>query len=380
MAAAVAERVQGDLVRLLHRGGGVREFTLAAARILARAVAFDGVCVVTMDPATSLPTGEVVVNGLPGETASRMAEIEVRGKDVNAFGALVRSGRLAATLSEATGGDLDRSVRHSELRAPNGFGDELRAALVSDGATWGGLTLLRAADRAPFAPDEAQLLARLSRHLAEGLRRSVLLTALSRRTHDDDEPAGLALLAADNSITSTDAAAEAWLAKLRTGRSDAALPPVVAAVASRARAVADGREAPSGVARARVATASGAWLIVRGSILGDGDAAQTAVMFEPAAPHELAPLIADACGLTERERTVTQLVAQGLATDAIARRLFISPWTVQDHLKSTFEKVGVSTRGELVARVFFDHYVPRLSDGTPVGWNGAFEPPALSDG
>ena len=103
-------------------------------------------------------------------------------------------------------------------------------------------------------------------------------------------------------------------------------------------------------------------------------------MFEPAAPHELAPLIADACGLTERERTVTQLVAQGLATDAIARRLFISPWTVQDHLKSTFEKVGVSTRGELVARVFFDHYVPRLSDGTPVGWNGAFEPPALADG
>ena len=57
---------------------------------------------------------------------------------------------------------------------------------------------------------------------------------------------------------------------------------------------------------------------------------------------------------------MTQLVAQGLATNAIAGRLHLSPWTVQDHLKAIFEKVGVSTRGELVARMFFEHYAPRL--------------------
>ena len=65
-----------------------------------------------------------------------------------------------------------------------------------------------------------------------------------------------------------------------------------------------------------------------------------------------ARMIADAHELTERERAVTRLVAHGLATGAIAERLHISPWTVQDHLKSIFEKLGVSTRGELVARVF----------------------------
>ena len=116
------------------------------------------------------------------------------------------------------------------------------------------------------------------------------------------------------------------------------------------------------------------WLLVRGSALGDEDDAQTAVILEPAGPHELAPLIADAYALTDRERAVTQLVAQGLPTSAIADQLHISQWTVQDHLKAIFEKVGVGSRGELVARVFFDHYAPRLTDGTPVGSDGWFAP------
>ena len=54
-----------DLAALVHRGLGVQDFSLAAARALRHAVPFDGVCVLTLDPATLLPTGEVVENGLP---------------------------------------------------------------------------------------------------------------------------------------------------------------------------------------------------------------------------------------------------------------------------------------------------------------------------
>jgi hypothetical protein len=65
----------------------------------------------------------------------RLTEIEVAEPDVNRFVDLARAARPAASLSEATGGDLDRSVRQRELRRPAGFEDEMRAALVDGGDT-----------------------------------------------------------------------------------------------------------------------------------------------------------------------------------------------------------------------------------------------------
>lgn len=89
-----------------------------------------------------------------------------------------------------------------------------------------------------------------------------------------------------------------------------------------------------------------------------------------------APLIADAYGLTSRERDVVRLVLQGLSTDRIAGELYVSSWTVQDHLKSIFDKVGVRSRKALVAQIFFQQYQPRITDdGFNLGPNGWFAEP-----
>jgi DNA-binding CsgD family transcriptional regulator len=39
--------------------------------------------------------------------------------------------------------------------------------------------------------------------------------------------------------------------------------------------------------------------------------------------------------------------------------LFLSAHTVRDYIKSIFEKVGVNSRGELVAQLFAEHYAPQ---------------------
>ena len=335
------DRLRDDLVHLVHRGHGVRDFSLGSAGALRRAVPFDGVCVVTFDPASAVPTGEVSENGLPADVMPRMAEIEISEPDFNKFEALARSRRPVASLSEATGGRLDRSRRHRELRGPSGFGDELRVAL----GPWGGLTLLRETGRPDFTAAEVDAVTAAAPLLADGLRRAVVHGAL--HVDADGGPAGLILLAADDSLLRANPAADRWLGELRT---DGELPAVVSAVAARAR----GGDA---LARARVRTEVGTWLLVQAAALDD----QIAVILEPAGPAELAPLIAEAYELTEREREVAQLVAAGLATSAIAAELYVSTWTVQDHLKAIFTKVGVASRGELVARLFFEPGAPRLS-------------------
>jgi hypothetical protein len=193
----------------------VRDFSLGAARILARAVPFEGLCVLTMDPATLVPTGEVVENGLPTTEFARMAEIEQRGEDFNAFRALALGGRPAASLSAATNGELDRSRRHREVRAPNGFGDELRAVLADDARVWGAVTLLRGADRAHFAPTDGAVLASVAGAVADGLRRATLLGA--EAPAEPVEDTGIAVLAPDDTIIGADAVAERWLAELEPG-------------------------------------------------------------------------------------------------------------------------------------------------------------------
>jgi DNA-binding CsgD family transcriptional regulator len=362
VAASARKRVRGDVVRLVHRNLGVQDFSRGVTRILGRAVPFDGICLLTMDPATLLPTGEIVEDGLPAAAMIRLTEIELREPDFNKFTALTRAHQPTASLSGATAGDLDRSLRQREVRRPSGFADELRAVLSGTAGTWGALTLLREARSPHFTPAEVRFVASLAAVLADGLRRAALL---GDAVDGSDDDTGLLVLAADGTVEMANPAAGRWLDELGAGdRPGGHLPLAVRAAASRARAAADG-DGDGGpaarLARARIRTPAGRWVVVRGSLLGDGPGSRVAVLLEAARPPELAPLIADAYGFTERERLVTELVARGFPTSEIAGRLHLSAYTVQDHLKSIFEKSGTGSRGDLVARLFFDHYAPRLT-------------------
>ncbi|MEU8030754.1 helix-turn-helix transcriptional regulator [Streptomyces sp. NPDC049099] len=53
--------------------------------------------------------------------------------------------------------------------------------------------------------------------------------------------------------------------------------------------------------------------------------------------------------MTRRERGVLELALEGLPATQIARRLRLSPHTVNDHFKAIYRKTGVTCREELIS-------------------------------
>jgi DNA-binding CsgD family transcriptional regulator len=61
--------------------------------------------------------------------------------------------------------------------------------------------------------------------------------------------------------------------------------------------------------------------------------------------------------LTDSEASVARLVADGLTNREVAERLFLSPHTVNGHLRNVFKKLGVNSRVDLARIVVTDESV-----------------------
>jgi len=57
-------------------------------------------------------------------------------------------------------------------------------------------------------------------------------------------------------------------------------------------------------------------------------------------------------GLTEREREVVALVAQGLSNDEVAAKLYLSPLTAKTHVSRSMSKLGARDRAQLVVMAY----------------------------
>ena len=345
------------------------DFATQVGQAIRRVIPFDRNCWHTVDPGTVLFTGSL--NKDVGCSGTWLAEHEYAIDDVNKWWFLAHSGRRAGATSLATHGDLSRSARNRSHQA-YGIGDELRGSFVADGTYWAAAGFLRDADRPWFTEDDVRFLAELSEPIAHGFRRTLVSGAPSIDAVPIGEGPGVIVLDADGLGVSVSPAAEHWVAQMveEPAPASAVESKLVQSVATCARTLARGDDPLKIAARSRVRTRSGSWLLLYGTLLSGHVEGQIAVIIQPASPGDVAPLVALAYGLTERERQVTQSCIEGQSTKQMAHSLRMSPYTVQDHLKSIFEKTGVGTRGELVGRVFLEHYVPRWGDSSsiPHGW------------
>lgn len=362
MASYGKQRALARIAELSIHGDDVVKFWREATDVLARAVPFYSTpCFYTLDPASLLATSHHH-EGLPEIPAEWLA-LEYSEEDFNKMADVARSARGVATLHEATGGDLSRSARYCLSMVPLGADQEVIVGLRTRGREiWGALALYREPGQPPFDADELEFLREVSTHLAEGARRGLLI---GEATHPES-PQAPGLLVLDHSwkVESVTPGVERWLDELPDGnwQQSSKLPAAVLAVAGRALRTAAHPYSPGEIAFARVLSRSGQWIVLHGaSLIADGRR-RVAVIIEPAHPARIAPLLMAAYGLTDREQEVTRLVLQGDSTAQIAERLFVTPHTVQEHLKKIFEKTGVRSRRELVGKVFFSHYEPRLRD------------------
>jgi DNA-binding CsgD family transcriptional regulator len=354
------QRASDRLARLAGQGLDLVSLWRASTEVLTSVVPYDfAPCWFTLDPASLLVTSHFD-EGVP-ELPPQWLIHEYYQDDVNKLADVARSRRGVSTLHEATGGDPSSSPRwHFNMTL--GGDQELIAGLRTPaGEVWGALGLYREPGRPLFDDTELAFVQSLAPSLAEGARRALLVGEAT----DPEGPnaPGLLVLSDDGEVESATPGVERWLAALPDGDPQAGkLPSAVLAVAGQALRTAEHPDQPGEVAVSRVLSRSGTWVLLHGASLVSGGPRRVAVIVEPAHPARIAPLLMSAYGLTEREQDVTRLVLQGNSTAETAERLVVSTHTVQQHLKSIFDKTGVRSRRDLVAKVFFAHYEPRLRD------------------
>lgn len=366
-----AERVRRDVEVLAHAGLDHDTFLSETLESLGRAVPFVAACVATVDPSTRLLTGARKYGDLSGrdDHDHEWGLIEYGDVEATAFTQLAANEVDSAGVHVTTGGDVAASQRMSRMMIPYfGYSDELRTLFLDRGQLWGAISLFRDPASGNFEQGEVDFLASLSQVFARGTRTGILASLALSAPPAATGPTVL-IVGEDDTIQRTSMGAEARLADLVSGAASGAPAAIISSLVGAARRYARGET--SVPPRSRVRARSGMWLVLHATPLTAGGCASgdVVVTIEEARPPEIVPLVVAAFDLTQRERDVTQLVLQGVGTKEIAATMHVSSYTVQDHLKSVFDKADVRSRRELIARIYFDQYVPRMgSELGPSGW------------
>jgi DNA-binding CsgD family transcriptional regulator len=373
-----AGQLVDDICETAHNGDELLESLDTQLR---RHLPYQGACWFATDPATLLATTPSRLVGIGANHCDSYWHREFFVDDALLYRDLQRAPVPAGSLRAATDDHPVRSARYREFLEPQGYDDELRAVFKLGDSTWGLLGLFREKGAPAFSAQEVEFIAGIAGTVARALRthtRDVnpwiqapyapglaMFDGENELVSANDEAREwLKVIGPNTGIISLDPAARTWLQGEGPDGTPLGVPAPVMALIARARAVADGHE--PGPARMRLRGLNGQWLVLHASCMSNGSGAvngTVAVVVEPAKSSDIAPIIVEAYALSPRERDVVRAISRGMTSAEIATELFLSPHTVRDYVKSVFEKVGVSSRGELVAKLFAEHYSDALHVG-----------------
>jgi DNA-binding CsgD family transcriptional regulator len=314
-------------------------------------IGFDRWCAALVDPDTLIAHTGIAETDHIAELPRLMIE-DGSCRELNSGASLARNRHRnrVGVLSAGTGGDFARSRRWRECLERFGTGDELRVLAADERGCWGRFDLWRDRDDRRFDAHDAELVRDASTTLGRGMRRATVglrdgAPALPRET-------GVLLIGANLRPQGGTPAIYRWLRALNPAGMpyQDGIPSLVWSSIGRLLAAEAGEE-PQCQIRIRVRAADGNWAVIETARLNDTGHG-IAVTVHAAATDEILGLVTRAYGLSNRERELAALIAEGHTTREIAEKMSISRYTVQDHLKSIFDKLGVRSRLELLTRLF----------------------------
>ncbi|MES9699154.1 LuxR C-terminal-related transcriptional regulator [Bacillus sp. JJ927] len=345
------EKLKREMKILMNSKSSIRTFRKGFLNLIRKEIKFDAACFTAIDPNTFLSIGahtDVRVENIHPQLFLN----EFLEDDYNKFEYLAQKNVNVASLSMATNGELMKSSRYRNVLKPANFGDELRAVCMSKGKCFGHVSLFRDNMSSVFHNDDCKYLSIIAPIVGDVLRDSVIKPSLEEKVVGT----GIIIFNEEFELLHWNQDGSDWLSNLRMYEqlNTKEIPRPLRAVCSKVKANGYNAEFTSKEERVCIPLAYGHFLIVRASRLESsiGFHDRYVVLFERARPEEIFPLITEVYSLTTREKQVIRKIFKGMSTKELAEELCISIYTVQDHLKSIFEKVGVRSRNELVWEVF----------------------------
>jgi DNA-binding CsgD family transcriptional regulator len=332
--------------RICASAPDTRTLRLHVLEALRSAVPFDAYAWVLTDPETQV--GSAPLADVPCLTElPRLIRLRYL-TPLNRWTALAEP--PVALLTEATDGDLRRSLLWRELLCRYDVVDVATVVFRDGFGCWAFLELWRIGGDG-FDRREASRLAELVPPITTALRRAQARTFEEAPSAEHLAGPIVLVLSPDLEIKGTTPDVAEALRRLVPRDDDG--PPVPAGaynVAAQLLALEAGVD--TSPPWARVHLDGSRWLTLRaGRLQGDlpADPRDVAVTITESTSAERLSLFARCSGLSPREAEVLGHLAEGADTRNVAARMFLSPHTVQDHLKSMFDKTGTHSRRALLA-------------------------------
>jgi len=336
-------------MRICRGEADVRMLRLEALDAIRRAVSFDAYAWLLTDPETSVGSSPLAdVPCLP-----QLPQL-IRLKYATAVNRWTRLRSGAASLHGATGGSLSLSLMWRELLSHYQVTDIASSVYRDRFGCWGFLDLWRIGAPA-FTAADIEFLGHIAGPVTAALRQGLARTFIPA-TGGGQLPAGpvVLLLSPVLEVRAQTPQTQRYLQVLVPPEAEDRAPVPAGAYNVAAQLLAAEAGVDDHPAVARVHLTGGRWLTLRAARMDDtaqhAAGRDVAVSIEPSTAGDRVTVFGRACGLTPREAELLRHLAGGATTREVARQMFVSENTVQDHLKSIFDKSTARSRRALLAR------------------------------